>query len=131
MGRSKQTSIGRAGEYLVAHLLELAGIEVYRVDGDCDLIVSMDGTLLRVEVKAASAINRRGFYRFNMKTRPDADYCAFVALDLALLRMFKTSDLGSADTKTINPKYFTSANQIADINRLTDSLVKRKKRDNM
>lgn len=126
MGRSKQTGIGRSGEYFVAHILELAEIEVYRVDGDCDLLVSLDGALLRVEVKSATAPGIRGSYRFNMRKRPNADFCAFVALDLSLLRLIRSDELGRANIKSLHPIHFTPSNQNADIQRLIEALVKQR-----
>lgn len=126
MGRSKQTGIGRSGEYFVAHLLELAGVEVYRVDGDCDLVANLGGELLRLEVKSASAVGTRGRYRFHIGARPNADFCAFVALDLALLRILNPSEIGKAEIKTLHPRRFTAANQADDILMLIENLKGRK-----
>lgn len=120
MGRSDQTTIGRAGEYLVAHIFELAGVEAYRIDGDCDLILNIDGALVRLEVKAASAASRnRSLYRFYV-TNLNADVFAFVALDLGLLRLRLPGELPAAGNVCFGPARFTPDNQAADIKRIVE-----------
>jgi hypothetical protein len=53
------TQIGRAGEYYVCHLLEVAGIEVTRIDGQFDLLAVLpSGRLARIEVKTATRPSR-------------------------------------------------------------------------
>lgn len=121
MGRSDQTGVGRAGEYLAAHAFERAGIEAYRVDGDFDLILNIDGALVRVEVKAASAVYKpRNFYRYYIRNY-NADVYAFVALDLGLMRLRMSGEFGSADTVAYSPARFTLDNQAADIARLVET----------
>jgi len=121
MGRSEQTTIGRAGEYLAAHILEMAGIEAYRVDGDCDLILNIDGALVRMEVKAASAVYKpRNFYRYYIRSY-NADVYAFVALDLGLMRLRMTGELSASGEISYVPARFTPDNQAADIARLVET----------
>jgi len=121
MGRSEQTSIGRAGEYLAAHILETAGIEAYRVDGDFDLILNIDGALVRMEVKASSQKTKgRNLYRFYVDNR-NADIYAFVALDLGLMRLRMTGELNASGEIGYGPARFTPDNQAADIARLVET----------
>ena len=86
-------NIGRAGEYIVAAELELAGFPCsHAAEGlSYDLIAqTKDGSLCRIQVKAASVASRpdtrQAFYRFKSKNRGLCDYenvdvFAFVALD--------------------------------------------------
>ena len=121
MGRSEQTTIGRAGEYLAAHILETAGIEAYRVDGDFDLILNIDGALVRMEVKASSKkTSGRNLYRFYIENR-NADIYAFVALDIGLMRLRMTSELSASGEISYGPARFTPDNQAADIARLVET----------
>ena len=72
--------VGRAGEHFVAYLLELAGLETSRVDGACDLHVTLSsGRILRVEVKTSSKMSK-GFYKFG-RNKSQADVYALVAID--------------------------------------------------
>lgn len=122
MGRSKATSLGRAGEYLVAHLLELAGVEAYRVDGDFDLILNASGTLMRLEVKASSGTFKpRGSYRFFISDR-NADAYAFVALDLGMMRLRLAEEMVTANSVSMIPERFTAEAQAEDIQKLLDKL---------
>lgn len=119
MARSKQTSVGRAGEYLAATLLEMAGIEVYRVDGDFDLILNLKGRLIRMEVKSASIIEPlKNRYRFYPVRKEDADVYAFVAIPMGLMRIFWGDDLNYNTQKNMSAKLFTQEAQDADIARL-------------
>lgn len=125
MGRSRETGIGRAGEYLVAHLLELSGIEAYRVDGDFDLIINASGALMRLEVKAASGrFKPRGSYRFFIGNR-NADAYAFVALDLGLIRVKLAGELSRAKLVSLAASVFTPDAQAADIQRLLEKLLEK------
>jgi len=48
----RATSVGRSGEYYVCHLLERAGCEATRSDGQFDVVaVRPDGRLISIEVK--------------------------------------------------------------------------------
>ena len=53
---SSKTRTGRAGEHFVAYLIERSGLEAARVDGACDLHVTLNsGRVLRVEVKTVTS----------------------------------------------------------------------------
>ena len=78
---------GRAGEHYVAYLLEQAGLETSRVDGACDLHVTLSsGRILRVEVKTSSK-RLNGFYKFG-RNKSQADVFALVAIDKGPLVRF-------------------------------------------
>ena len=71
---------GRAGEHYVAYLLEQAGLETSRVDGACDLHVTLSsGRILRVEVKT-SRKRFNGMYKFG-RNKSQADVFALVAIN--------------------------------------------------
>lgn len=119
-----ETRKGRAGEYFAAHLFEAAGVEVYRVDGDFDLILNIDGELVRVEVKAASRQrDGRRSYKFHCKRRNADAYC-FVALDLGLMRVFAEKEFTLRATFTVPAHEFTLAQQTTDIQALIKSYRK-------
>ena len=51
------TSVGRSGEYYVCHLLERAGCEATRSDGQFDVVaVRPDGRLISIEVKTCHTL---------------------------------------------------------------------------
>jgi hypothetical protein len=113
MAKISNTGAGRAGEYWVAYQLELRGIEVYRVDGQFDLIVNVCGQLAKLEVK--SAFHARGSsYCFFTPQRDVAEY-ALVAIDIGLMRIFTRDQLVSHTTTRIKPSEFTPEKQEADI----------------
>lgn len=125
MGRSRETGIGRAGEYLVAHLLELEGIETYRVDGDFDLVINVSGALMRLEVKASSGkFKPRGSYRFFLGHK-NADAYVFVALDLGRIRVKLAGELGRAKLVSVAASSFTPEAQSADIQKLLGKVLER------
>ena len=52
------TSVGRSGEYYVCHLLERAGCEATRSDGQFDVVaVRPDGRLISIEVKTCHTLH--------------------------------------------------------------------------
>lgn len=119
MGRSKQTSTGRAGEYLVASLLESNGIEVYRVDGDFDLIANLDGRLIRIEVKSSTKIRAtHGTYVFHPVRKTDFDAYILVVIPLGLMRIFWGNKAVYGSQITLRPEEFTKEKQEQDLRRL-------------
>ena len=55
---SRNTQVGRAGEYYVASVLEMAGIEATKLDGTFDLLaVTPAGTIISVEVKTRATVS--------------------------------------------------------------------------
>lgn len=120
MAQSKETSIGRAGEYFASHVFENHGVEVYRVDGDFDCILNLNKTLLRMEVKTVTAMRRdRRTYQFKVRTR-DADVYCFVAMNLGIMRLMLTKDIGSRTTISFRPDQFTYEHQTSDLQQLFD-----------
>lgn len=70
------TSVGRSGEYYVCHLLERAGCEATRSDGQFDIVaVRPDGRLISIEVKTCHTLrgSSAAFYIGNS----NADWFAF------------------------------------------------------
>ena len=112
MARSKNTTVGRAGEYFAAHIFETAGIEAYRVDGDFDLVISVGGHLISVEVKSAVKVDkyRPNYYAFKAQSH-SADMFCFVALDLGLAILVKSEELGTRRYVRINKDEFTHERQ--------------------
>lgn len=120
MAQSKETSIGRAGEYFASHVFENHGVEVYRVDGDFDCILNLNKTLLRMEVKTATAMRRdRRTYQFKVRTR-DADVYCFVAMNLGMMRLMLAKNIGSRTTISFRPDQFTYEHQTSDLQQLFD-----------
>jgi hypothetical protein len=106
---ANKSSIGRAGEFLVAAELEQRGIRCHRVDmQDDDLWVkSASGALLTMQVKATieprSDRSRPVCYAFT-RANGDAQIFAYVALDI---RLFILRDAPSGKTVRIKPAEFT------------------------
>lgn len=87
---SKNTDLGRQGEFLAAYILETHGVEVHHVDrAGADLWCKTHNGIVTVQVKTCSQpkpTNPRSqpYYSFNAQYS-DADFYAFVALDRELL----------------------------------------------
>lgn len=114
---SKELQLGKAGEHLVCADLLKQGYEAYLSDQGLpyDVVIDIDGDLKRVQVKTSKAPKSFGkyhnnIYRFSLrrtgksrygkeKRMPadDADYIAFVFLDIMKVQYIATSSL-----KTIN-----------------------------
>ena len=104
---------GRAGEHYVAYLIEKVGLEASRVDGACDLHVTLrSGRVLRVEVKTCTRLSRHGAHTFR-KGGSRADVFAFVSMIGApIVRLLPASVVKH---KLITLRGFTEAQQEADI----------------
>ena len=104
---------GRAGEHYVAYLIEKAGLEASRVDGACDLHVTLrSGRVLRVEVKTSTCLTRYGAHAFH-RGGSNTDIFAFVSMIGApIVRLLPSS---SVKHKLITLRGFTEAQQEADI----------------
>ena len=113
MAAISSTGAGRAGEYWVAYQFELRGIEIYRVDGQFDLIANVGGRLTKLEVKSALSV-RNGSYCFFTPPR-DIDEYALVALDIGLMRILTRDQIGRRMTTRIKPSEFSAEAQEADI----------------
>jgi hypothetical protein len=109
------TSIGRAGEFMAAYKLQMAGAEVSHVNGTCDLHVTLPSKMvLRVEVKTSATISRYGSYRFH-RGGSDADIFVLVALKQGLLRVMRLEEMSQRVTITMHPADFTQRDEDADI----------------
>ena len=98
------TSIGRAGEFMAAYKLQMAGAEVSHVNGTCDLHVTLPSKMvLRVEVKTSATISRY------------ADIFVLVALKQGLLRVMRLEEMSQRVTITMHPADFTQRDEDADI----------------
>lgn len=89
MGTRGATEIGRAGEFLVAHRLQMAGINVSHVAQEFDLLCQMpSGRLISVEVKTCATPRQdRNTAAFHVKNM-SADWLAAVWLPTATVLMF-------------------------------------------
>ena len=104
---------GRAGEHYAAYLIEKAGLETSRVDGACDLHVTLkSGRVLRVEVKTSSQLTRHGAHAFH-RGGSSADMFAFVSMiDAPLVRLLPSEDVKH---QMITLRGFNGEQQQADI----------------
>ena len=108
------TSLGRAGEFYAAYKLQMAGLDVSHIDGQCDLHVTLPcNRVLRVEVKTTGVISQYGSYRFN-RGRSNADIFVLVAIRVGLLRIFSASEINKVTT-TLRPEDFTQQAEDDDI----------------
>ena len=115
----RATSIGRAGEFFVCHLLERANCEATRSDGRFDVIaLRPDGTLASVEVKTCATISHTGRVRFNVGASK-ADWWGLYALPLGLV-LFMRGDDARLNCKhmTLRTADFTPAAQSASLREL-------------
>lgn len=118
-------SVGRAGEFLAAYILETFGVEVHHVDrSGSDLWCKVGDALSTVQVKATmrpKSSNKRCssvLYEF-ATTNKDADWFCFVALDQQLLLMYPSSEIVSNKTR-LKPSLFNEGNQRRTIEEFVD-----------
>lgn len=113
MPSKSATRTGRAGEHFAAYLIEKAGLETSRVDGACDLHVTLrSGRVLRVEVKTSTRLTRYGAHAFH-RGGSSADVFAFVSMvDAPLVRLLPASGVKH---KLITLRGFTEEQQRADL----------------
>ena len=119
--QARQT--GRAGEFLAAYHLQIAGADVYHVNASVDLIVmSASGRLLAVEVKAASKGRgiKRASYAFKIK-RQRPDFYVFVALDLGRLAVMGSSEVHKRGTMRLYSEAFSEEAMQSGIARIIDA----------
>ena len=113
-GKISATSAGRAGEFLTASKLQMAGLETTHVAGSCDLHVTLPSNrVLRVEVKAALTPSRSGSFRFHVGNS-NAEVFMLVSMPLRLIRIFSESDL-MGKMITLRPAEFTEQAEADDI----------------
>ena len=123
---SKSKSVGRAGEFLSAYILETYGIEVHHVDRDgADLWCKVQGSILTVQVKSSSKPMRYGhdtkeMYSYHTPKTIEVDWYCFVALDKQLLLMRK-SDSFETQKLRISPNEFNEVNQRRTIEEFMES----------
>jgi|TARA_B110000908_G_scaffold18750_1_gene21055 hypothetical protein len=108
------TSVGRAGEFLTASKLQMAGLETTHVAGSCDLHVTLPSKrVLRVEVKAALTPSHSGAFRFHVGNS-NAEVFVLVSMPLSLIRIFNQCELKSK-LITLRPAEFTQKAEADDI----------------
>lgn len=108
---------GRAGEHFAAYLIESTGLEASRVDGACDLHVTLlSGRVLRVEVKSAKTLRGPSF-RFS-RGKSEADVYALIAMSGHPMLRLQPANLGFTRNKTItiHASEFTQEKQDQDLN---------------
>ena len=114
---------GRAGEFLAAYHLQIAGADVYHVNSAVDLIVrAASGRLLAVEVKAASKVygNKRQTYIFNINSAKP-DFYVFVALDVGRIAVAEASEIHKRGTMRLPVDAFSEGAMQAGIARIIDA----------
>jgi Holliday junction resolvase-like predicted endonuclease len=113
--------IGRAGEYFVCHILELAGIEATRSDGQFDVIaLRPDGTMASVEVKTCATIVNTNRVRFNIGISK-ADWWALYAMPLGLVLFMRgDDDRLNCRNMTLRADDFTTDAQTKSLRELTN-----------
>jgi hypothetical protein len=123
---TRNTDLGRVGEFLAAYILETYGIEVHHVDrAGADLWCRANNTIFTVQVKAASRPTKSndhtsvGYYGFHTKST-SADWFCFVALDRQLLLMRRVADVTTTSLR-LAPSEFNEANQRRSIDAVLNS----------
>lgn len=90
---SRNKQIGRAGEYHVASVLELAGIEATKLDGTFDLLaVTPHGTIISIEVKTATKTAYADLWRFG-RGAGYAQWFALYCMPLGVVRFYRADDV--------------------------------------
>ena len=108
------TSVGRAGEFLTASKLQMAGLETTHVNGSCDLHVTLPSKrVLRVEVKAALTPSPSGAFKFHVGNS-NAEVFVLVCMPLGMIRIFGESDL-KGKMITLRSAEFTEQAEADDI----------------
>jgi hypothetical protein len=108
-------SIGRAGEYFAAYVLETHDVEVHHVDrSSADLWCRVRGSLSTVQVKSSSSPRQTGKgrkprYCYHTPS-VEVDWYCFIALDRQLLLM-RPCSLILSKTTSFAPLEFNEANQ--------------------
>ena len=115
--------IGRASEFLAAHLLELSGLRTTHVDLPYDDLWCShpDGHLIRVQVKSCSKakLHNQRMLSYQFATSSGAKYGGvflFLALDRGLMLARSWDDV-PPKTLRIKPREFTHQAQVASIKR--------------
>ena len=124
MTASRQTSVGRMGEFFVAYVFEKNGIEAHHVDlSGADLWCKLpSGKIVTVQVKTTTGLMqvskkaKRKYYRFHTATSKDVDWFVFVSLDVEKMRIFHKDEI-KYKVWTMNPHDFTDQAQRDDIER--------------
>ncbi len=121
MSDRRSIRIGRAGEYFVCHILELAGIEATRSDGQFDVIaLRTDGTMASVEVKTCATIVTTNRVRFNIGISK-ADWWALYAMPLGLVLFMRgDDDRLNCRNMTLRTTDFTTDAQTKSLRELTN-----------
>jgi len=116
---SRNTQVGRAGEYHVASVLEMAGIEATKLDGTFDLLaVTPAGTIISVEVKTRATVSYSDVWRFN-RGEGRSQWYALYCVPLGVVRFFRSDDpQHKRKMFSVRSAEFTCAAQAADLETL-------------
>jgi len=112
--KRKQIGVGKAGEFFAAYVLQDAGADVHILNGEYDLLVTVNGELRKVEVKASWSRRNGNRYTF-YKGKSSAEYFVLVAMDTRLIRIISRSDMGTGSTLHVKSSEFSEFNQSNDI----------------
>lgn len=119
-------AIGRAGEFQAAAIFEQHGVVTSHVDiHGVDLWVETpSGRRVTVQVKTSTKpktsgqhVTPRYFFHTAYSKMQPADAFCFVALDLGLLRLLSTAEVGTLTRKVYPQMAFTDAAMAEDIKR--------------
>lgn len=110
----KHIGVGKAGEFFAAYVLQDAGADVHILNGEYDLLVTVNGELRKVEVKASWSRRNGSRYTF-YKGKSSAEYFVLVAMDTRLIRILSRNDMGDGTTRHVNSSEFSELNQLSDI----------------
>jgi hypothetical protein len=119
-------AIGRAGEFQAAAIFEQHGVVTSHVDiHGVDLWVETpSGRRVTVQVKTSTQprtsgrhVTPRYFFHTAYSKTHSADAFCFVALDLGLLRLLSTAEVGTLTRKVYPQVAFTDAAMAEDIKR--------------
>lgn len=120
MIRRRHIGVGKAGEFFAAYVLQDAGADVHILNGEYDLLVTVNGELRKVEVKASWARKDRSRYTFH-RGKSSAEYFVLVAMDIRLIRIFSRENMGDGTTRHVNSSEFSELNQSSDIAEFMES----------
>jgi hypothetical protein len=125
--KSSPTRIGRAGEFIVAGKMTLAGFDVFHVSDRYDLLVCTPSErMIRVEVKSSSSCETSRKYKFYIGNISHCDIVALFTCDRMAVRLLTISDLPKRATLRVPERatlrvpceFFSNDAETSDMERL-------------